>query len=382
METMNMKRFGWLLVLLLAAVPAWSAKKVTVAELREMLASMHKESKDDEAVAAALKQVQMSEELDRNAMNNLGEYVPGQLATEQLYVLEARSAMFAPPASSDIPTAAAPDAASQKTILDKAETYATKTYDQLPALTANKTIRRFQDNAEVATPAAGNPKDTTVVNPWQFVRYINVASTDVSSEHGVEKLPADKDKTPWGKNNMIAIQQPDASLSQVFQEAKGGGTINWLRWETVGGKQLAVFSFDVPKKKSHLALNICCFPNSGQSLVARVASDNLSQDETVYHNYKTVVPYRGELFIDPESGTVVRMITIAGLKSSDVVHQQDTRIDYGPMTVGDKTLIVPVKAFINTEVVPNGDSSSARTITRCTLFTSEYKDYQLAGSAK
>src|SRR5664279_6623287 len=86
METMNMKRFGWVLVLLLAAVPAWSAKKVTVAELREMLASMHKESKDDEAVAAALKQVQMSEELDRNAMNNLGEYVPGQLATEQLYV--------------------------------------------------------------------------------------------------------------------------------------------------------------------------------------------------------------------------------------------------------------------------------------------------------
>ena len=376
-----MKRFGWLLVLLLAAVPAWSAKKVTVAELREMMASMHKDNKGDEAVAAALKQVQMSEELDRNAMNNLGDYVPGQLTTEQLYVLEARSAMMAPPAS-DIPTAPAPDAATQKSILDKVEAYSTKTYDQLPALTANKSVRRFQDNAEVAAPANGNPKDTGVVNPWQFVRYINVASTDVASEHGVEKLPAEKDKTPWGKNNMIAIQQPDASLSQIFQEAKGAGTISWLRWETLGGKQLAVFSFDVPKKKSHFALNICCFQNSGQSLVARVASDNLSQDEVVYHNYKTVVPYRGEFFVDPESGTVVRMITIAGLKSSEVVHQQDTRIDYGPMTVGDKTLIVPVKSFINTEVVPNGDSSSARPNTRCTLFTSEYKDYQLAGSAK
>jgi hypothetical protein len=220
------------------------------------------------------------------------------------------------------------------------------------------------------------------VNPWQFVRYINVASIDVASEHGAEKLPAEKDKTPWGKNNMIAIQQPDTSLSQIFQQAKDAGTVSWLRWETVAGKQLAVFSFDVPKKKSKLAINICCFPNSGQSAGARITPDTPSPDDVVMRNYKAVVPFRGEFFVEPESGTVARMITIAGLKSSDVVHQQDTLIDYGPTTVGDKTLIVPLKTFINTEVVPNGDSSSSKSPTRCTLFTSEYTDYKLAGSAK
>ena len=74
------------------------------------------------------------------------------------------------------------------------------------------------------------------------------------------------------------------------------------------------------------------------------------------------------------------MITMADLKPSDVVHQEDTRIDYVPVTVDGKMLVLPMKTVINTEVVPNGDSGSAgRYSIRRTLFTSEYKDYQIAG---
>jgi len=65
-----------------------------------------------------------------------------------------------------------------------------------------------------------------------------------------------------------------------------------------------------------------------------------------------------------------------------VVHRVDTRIDYGPETIEGKTLIVPAKSIVNTEVVPNGESGAGTYTTRCTLFTSEYKNYQLAGSAQ
>ena len=93
------------------------------------------------------------------------------------------------------------------------------------------------------------------------------------------------------------------------------------------------------------------------------------------------MPYHGEFFIDPDTGIVVRMVTLAELKPTDVVHQQDTRVDYGPVKVGDKMLVLPVRTVINTEVVPNGDSQAAgRYSTRCTLFTIEYKDYQIAGA--
>ena len=394
---MRMKRLTCIFALALAALPAWSAKKITVAELTDMLKTMHDQQKPDADVAAALKQVELSELLPRDSMNNFGAYSPGPLTTEQIYVLEARSAVLPPPAA-ELPTTPAPDAAGQKAILDKAADYANKTWAQLPALAATKTTLRFQDNVETATASsglAGSAKEVTVnssaVSPYQFVHYIGSTESPYLSEHGVEKLPVDK--TRWGANSMIALQEPDPSLATVLQDAQTGGTINWLRWEKVNAKPAAVFAFQVPKKKSHINTNVCCFPNVDQTGVARFSSAAIAgptggsggasgnfQTNTDFSNHFKAngVPYHGELFIDPDTGIVVRMITQLELKKSDVVHQQDTRVDYGPVKVGDKELVLPMKTVINTEVVPNGDSQAAgKFSTRDTLFTIEYKDYQL-----
>jgi len=395
-----MKSFGWTLILVLAATPAWCAKKITVADLKSMLAAMHSENKPDADVANALKQVELSEELTRETMNSLVGDVPGQLSTEQIYVLEARSAMLAPPAT-DIPTAAAPDAAGQKAILDKASDYVSKTYAQLPALSATKTTLRFQDNVEAAAPSsglAGSATDVSVgsgfVSPYQFIHYINSTDATITSDHGAEKLPSGKDKTPWGANKMIALQEPDPDLATVFGEAQAAGDIKWERWESLNGKQAAVFSFQVPKKKAHFPIHVCCFPDVQQTGVANFQSAAIAgasgggaggasgnfQTNTNWHDYKTNVPYHGEFFIDPATGTVMRLVTAAEIKPSEVVHQVDTRIDYGPVTVAGKAMVLPVRTVVDTEVVPNGDSGAAGKYTvRRTLFTSEYKDYKSGG---
>ncbi|WP_162601488.1 hypothetical protein [Occallatibacter savannae] len=392
-----MKRFVCILALALSALPAWSAKKITVAELTDLLKTMHDQQKPDADVAAALKQVQLTELLSRDTMNSYTAYSPGPLTNEQVYVLEARSAVLPPPAA-DLPKTAAPDAAAQKAILDKASAYATKTWAQLPSLTATKTTLRFQDNVEAtgsSSGLSGSAKEvatgSSFVNPYQFVHYINSTESLYSLDHGIEKLP--EDKTKWGANRMIALQEPDPSLSTVLQDAQNGGTISWLRWEEINGKPAAVFAYQIPKKKSHLNTNVCCFPNVDQTGVARFSSAAIAgptggsggasgnfQTNTEYSNHYKAngVPYHGELFVDPDTGIVVRLITQLELKQTDVVHQQDTRIDYAPAKVGDKDLVLPMKTVINTEVVPNGDSQSAgKFSTRCTLFTSEYKDFKL-----
>ena len=398
-----MKRIGCIALLLLATVPAWSAKKITVAELKDMLTNLHQQSKSDAEVSSALKQVQLSEQLTRSMMNSLVPVVPGQMSTEQIYVLEARSAVLAPPAT-DIPATAAPDAAAQQALLAKAETYATKTYSQLPAISATKTTLRFQDNVETLAATSGLQggasevsTGSAMVNAYQFVRYMNASDLSVSSEHGEEKLP--EDKTRWGANGMIALTQPLPNLAQVWNEAKDGGDVKWVRWELINGQPAAVFSFEVPKKKTHLAVNVCCFPKIDQTGVARFssagtgvgaggggsqgaaggASGNM-QTNTNYSPYKAVPPYHGEFFIEPESGTIVRMITQVELKATEVVHQVDTRVDYGPVAVGDKTFVLPLKTVVATEVVPYGESGGGSYHTRCTLFTSEYKNQQLAGA--
>jgi hypothetical protein len=399
-----MKRFVWALILLVTASPAWCAKKVTVQQLEQMLRLLQQERKSDADIAAALKQVELSQELTRQAMNSLVGYAPGPLSTEQIYALEALSADLAP-TESDLPKAPAPDAAGQQAILDRAAAYVTNVYEQLPGLTATKTTLRFQDNVEAIAASSGiqgSARDaatgTGFSNPAAYLHYINSTETLVTSEHGAEKVSSAKDKTPWGANTMIVLQGPEPGLGQVFHEAQDAGTLQWLRWELLNGNQTAVYSFMVPRKKSHLDVSVCCFPNVNQagvatfytSATANALSGGTStggaggvtgtfQTSTEWHNYKSTAPYHGEIFIDPESGIVLRMITQAEFKPSEVVHQVDTRVDYGAVRAGARTMIVPVKMLINTIVVPHGDSGARTYTTRCTLFTSEYKEYQLTG---
>ena len=221
-----MNRMWWGLLLVLAITPAWGLKKITVGQLKDELATMHKEGKSDADVSGTLKQVELSEELTRSMMNSMVADVPGPLSTEQIYVLEARSAMLAPP-TTDIPTEAAPDVAGQKAILDKGADYVSKMYSQLPVLTATRTTLRFQDNIRAAPASSGMHSGAVDIstgagfsNGFQYMRYINSVNAQVESEHGAEKLPSEKDRTPWGANGMIALLDPVPSLTSVFVEAQ------------------------------------------------------------------------------------------------------------------------------------------------------------------
>jgi hypothetical protein len=391
-----MKRIVVLGLLVCVSVPGWSAaKKLTIAGLQEMLQTMHRDNKSDADVALALKQIQLSEQLTRPVMNTLSEYVPGQQSTEQMYVLEARSAMLAPP-TADQPTTAPLDDVAQKALLAKAAAYASTTYQQLPGLTATRSTLRFQDNVEALAQSsgqAGSAKDMSAasmggVNPFNFVRYIEATDTSIGMEHGIERLPVDK--TRWGPNRRIQMMEPYPGLSQVFQEATDAGAIKWSRWELVNGKAAAVFSYQVPKKKAHVTVAVCCFPELDQAGVANFANANgISgnrgpggnfQTNTDWKTYKQKdLPYHGEFFIDPEAGVVIRLVTQMEPKPTDVVHQADVRIDYGEVNMGGKSLILPVRAFVVTQIVVNGEAGAGGYAERCTLFASDYKNYQLAG---
>ena len=390
-----MKRFGLILLLFAFALPAISAlnKKVSVQELKEMLVNLQDAKKDDAAVATELKQYELTEELTPSVMLSMENFLPGPLSTEQIYVMEVRSSVLAPPAS-DLPAAAPPDAAAQQALLAKASDYVSKVYTQLPHLSATRMTARFQDGIEAVHSytgmAQGMSQDTDPL--WATtslnVRLINTRTTPFESEKGIEKPPATKDTTNWGPNNMVASVGQPLSLVQVMQEATANGNPKWLRWEAIGGKQTAVFSFSVDKKKTKFAVNYCCFPSSdtagmlssgigisqGQS---SGGSGNL-QTTTEWKPFKASTGYHGEIFIDPDLGVVVRTITQADFKPTDFVHSEAIRTDYAPITIAEKTLIVPIRSFILAEVVPNGDSFAAKYAVRHTYLTQNYKDYALA----
>jgi len=397
-----MKRFLLCLALLALALPGWCERKVTVNQLGEMLRSFQQEKKSDPEVANALKQVELTEQLTRAAMNSMVGLVNGPLSTQQIYVLEARSANLVPPAS-DLPTTPAPDAAAQKAILARAEAYVTRTYDQLPALTATRTTLRFQDNIEALAAVsglAGGAQEAVTssgfTKPPSYVHYINSTMQLITSDRGIEKKPAEKDATKWGANGMNAFEEPTPSLGRVFKEALAAEDIHWLRWESINGKAAAVYSFTVPRQKSKLALNVCCFPKINQAGIATFYTASTApvlapgasgggatgnfQTNTEWHEFKTTAPYHGSLFIDPDTGIVWRMIVEAELKPSQVVHQLDIRVDFGAVKTIHGAFVVPVKTVINSVVVPNGESGAGGYSTRNILLSSQYSDYKLTGT--
>jgi hypothetical protein len=172
----------------------------------------------------------------------------------------------------------------------------------------------------------------------------------------------------------------------LFDAAKG--QMSWTRWEMVDGRKTAVFAFSVDKKQSHYKVNYCCFPvmeNVGGAGSVNATSNMpaiMAQPggiDTSFRPFTAAPGYHGELFVDAETGTIVRLITRADLKPSDLVQQEDIRVDYGPVEVEGKRYIVPVKSVILTRVVPNGDAF-VKYSTRRTLFDVTYQHYRGAGS--
>src|SRR5208282_1068088 len=148
---------------------------------------------------------------------------------------------------------------------------------------------------------------SSFVSAFQFIHYINSTDAQVVSDHGAEKWPSEKDKTPWGANKMIALQEPDPSLADVFKEAQKAENLHWLRWESINGKAAAVYAFTVLRKQSQLDVNVCCFPNINQAGIATFYTATTAaalgggsggggvagnfQTSTDWHSFKTTAAY-------------------------------------------------------------------------------------------
>jgi hypothetical protein len=372
-----MKRLGWILVLLMAASPVWAAKKATVQQLKDLLVSMQQSKKTDAEVADQLKEIELNEELTGSAANSLKSYLPGPLSSVQIVILTGQSAFFAPPAT-DLPATPAPDASVQQAILAKASDLASRVYAQNPHLSATKTTLRFEDHV-IITNSIGLQNTNLLLGPIQLV---DTHVDQVETDKGVETAAVSRAKTKWGLNGEISEGEPGTNLGAIFLEASSSGKIGWLRWQMIDGRQTAVFSFAVEKENSHFDVSYCCFPRttSATKVVLSGLTIGAIQSVSTWEPFKKVVGYHGEFFINPDTGLVVRVITRAEMKPTDLVFREDRRIDYGPVAVAGKAYLLPRVSITAMEAVPNGDNNTATSTTRHTLYYASYQNYKLAGT--
>lgn len=375
-----MRLFTSFLMLALAAAPGWAATKMNVEDLRSLLIELRKESKSDSEVASRLKDVVLAEELSHSAEHSLLMYMPGDQSTEELFILQGKSAFLAP-AAVDRVDAAAPDAATQKALLDKAQNFASKVYTQTPLVTSIRTSAHFQQEESNSSSSVG-----LIINvPYPYAHIADATEEQVELDHGQERV-FDAKKESWGQNGQISDPVP-LTPGTLVPEIVSVGAPTWERWQTVGGRRAAVFTFAVDKKKSHYKLNYCCFPKStSASGVAAPGTFTPTvgeiQSVTSWSPYKKDVGYHGELFVDAEDGTLLRLITIAEPKPTDNVHQEAIRVDYSSVNIGAARYVLPLASFSMTEVVPGGTTDMRTYAVRHTLINRTYTRYKEGPAGK
>jgi hypothetical protein len=318
-----MRRLVILLFLTGVAMPAIWAKRLTTDQLEKVLSSAH--GKPDAKIAQQLVNLELSERLSAGKLARWEADLPGPESRQALVALADASAFLNPPAA-EIPSTPAPDADAQRKIVALAIDYASKTMSKLPDLFANRDTVRFEDtpprqldNGSVTGTFAPYEPLHPVARTSDVVFYRDGKEVvDSEAEKSQQSQPANSGLTTWGEFGPI--------LTTVLVDA-AQGAMSWSHWEQGDAGPRAVFSYTVPKAKSHYEVNYCC-----------VVKDNQS------YPFKQLSSYHGEIAIDPNSGTILRLTVAAELGKSDPIVKANILVEYGAVQIGGAPYICPMRS--------------------------------------
>ena len=373
---LRIRRFSErLLTTLIAAcafcVPTCAARPVSIAQFERTLAESSAAHRPDQEIARRITNLELSERLTESTLNRIvSDFAPGAQTKAALQLLADQSAFLDPPPS-ELPSIPPPDVSAQQRMLDAARSYVAQTLTSLPNFLATRTTNRFDDSPQRLTE-----------NAWPIragLHFLGTSSREISvrddqgvmssaAERVVKGKEAQAELTSWGEFGPIL---------GMLMEDTANGTVSWSHWEKSAAAPVAVFSYSVPRPFSHFQLNgfvpqlFGQFDSSGGVLEVKPGLD--APKTTPYH----ITPgYHGELWLDPATGTILRITIEADLKGRDPVKQADTLIEYGPVSISGHTFTCPVRGLtLHLDLVDPNDTTGAAPILQLneTLFTNYHR---------
>jgi VWFA-related protein len=327
-----MRKLTLLMWLAWITMPAFANKRVTTDQLEKIVAADH--GKQDAKVAQQLANLELSERLSASKLTHWEADLPGPESRQALVALADASAFLNPPPS-EMPATVPPVVAAQRQIVALAVDYASKTISRLPDFFATRDTIRFEDTPPRQLDT-GSLADAGSVSgsftPYQPLHPVARSSDTVFYRDGKEVVDSEANKvqqsesaasglTTWGEFGPI--------LTTVLVDA-AQGTMGWSHWEQGAGGPtgpIAVFSYAVPKAKSHYEVHYCCVQKDNQNRL-----------------FKQLAGYHGEVAIDPANGTILRLTVAAELGKSDPITKANMLVEYGPVEIGGATYICPLKS--------------------------------------
>ena len=294
------------------AIPCYGAKRITVAELEQTLASSEAAHHEDATVARQLSAMELTERLISARLERLKAGLPGVKSQTALLALADSSVFLDPPAAESL-AKPEPDQAALYRMLVSVANYVNTTLQHLPNFIATREITSFENQ------------------PPQFTLRSTSVVTYRNGQEVVEKADA-KSKNQPPTPGLVTHGVFGPILGTVLKDALTG-SIRWGRWETGANGAAAVILYAVPLEKSHYSV----WPPRP----ATPSRGSLSMgDETAQP-----AAYHGEIAFDPVSGTILRIAIVADMLPWDYVVQSDIAVEYGAVEIGGKSYICPVRSI-------------------------------------
>jgi hypothetical protein len=247
--------------------------------------------------------------------------IHGKKSQQALLALADQSA-FLPLPAGEISPDAPPDAAAQQRMISLTADYLRNTMPKLPDFFATRTTIRYEETAKFDAVkrktsyeplrAAENFKETVIYRNGNEV-----------ADSGGGRHRDRETNDPY----LITYGTFGPVLDFVRDAISAPGTLKWNRWEQSPGGPRAVFRYAIPANTSLFRVRGCCLPDG------HGASE-----------FDDQAGYSGEIAIDPASGAIMRLQGKADLEAFPPVALSDIMITYGPVEIGGKTYICPLRS--------------------------------------
>jgi hypothetical protein len=330
-----------LLILLIAPLAAHAAniRRVNVQEFEQILASVQHRS--DGKAAKELAGINLTERVSAVRLARWEIQFPGKHCHEALTVLADASAFLDLPAD-EIPGNAPPDVQTQKEMLLKTIDYVNSALARLPDFYATRRTEHFQD-----TPSVQRSSNILldVIGKTAYLAYeplhaMGMTSNTISFVGGHELLGSKKNNDFYSKPAIELTTRGEFGpiLIVVLLDAIKG-SIRWGHWEQSANGANAVFRYSV---------------RQGQSSYQVILPHGAVLD--------TVFPaYHGEIALDPATGAVLRITTVADLPAPDERAVSSIAVEYDSVSIGGRSYICPVRSIALARFVIGNPQATALT---------------------
>jgi hypothetical protein len=294
-------------------------RRITVEQLGQWLDKVAGEANTD--IAEQISSLELTDRLSGARLTSWTAAMHGKKSQQALVALADQSA-FLPLPPAEISQDAPPDAAAQQSMISLTADYLKNTMPKLPDFFATRTTIRYQETAKFDAVR-------------RKVNYEPLRATENFKETVIYRNGNEVANSGAGRRRDRGTNDPylitygtfGPVLDFVREAISAPGALKWSRWEPGPGGPRAVFRYAIPAKTSLFRVRGCCLPDG------HGASE-----------FDNQAGYHGEISIDPANGAILRLQGKADLEAFPPVTLSDIMITYGPVEIGGKTYICPLRS--------------------------------------